>query len=68
MDIREQKIIPTQFEAETLLKAQGDFIKYGKTDIVCPRCGRVLVYENGSYWEVTRCSGNNCIKVQTRGI
>ncbi|GHU36738.1 hypothetical protein FACS1894105_07610 [Clostridia bacterium] len=59
--------VKTKEETETLFKAQRDFIKYGKTDIKCPRCGKKLNhYCEGS--EETSCGDPNCIGIIVRGI
>jgi ssDNA-binding Zn-finger/Zn-ribbon topoisomerase 1 len=55
-------------ETEQLFLAQGDFIKSGKTDRKCPRCGSDLVYEYGSWGEMTHCEDPSCIGIAGRGI
>ena len=59
---------PNKQETEFLLEAQRDFIKTGKTDKDCPRCGNQLVYEAGTSWEMTYCKKQDCIGVAAKGI
>lgn len=55
-------------ELEALDKASLEFFRDGKTETLCPRCGKLIkVYVNGNSYTVT-CGTNNCLKDGVRGI
>ena len=69
-EIEKNRKIPTMDEAELLLEAQGDILRYGSTSGVCPRCGKLLELRISSHSGGTSiyCSDYSCIILNTRGI
>lgn len=65
MDINKKTI--TQDEIFMLIDAASEIARYGKTSIVCPRCGgKILVDEAGSSYRAY-CE-NEDISTVSRGI
>lgn len=58
----------TNVEYAALNKAASQFIRTGKTELKCPRCGKPLVYETRGSVEIIRCQNPECIKSIRRGI
>lgn len=58
----------TDGEYNVLNKAVSEFLKSGKIELKCPRCGKPLVYENFGSIEIIRCENPSCIKSIRRGI
>lgn len=58
----------TDSEYDVLNKAVSEFIKTGKTELKCPRCGMPLVYESFGSIEIIHCENPACIKSIRRGI
>ena len=51
----------TEEEFETLGNAGVEIRETGKTDIVCPRCGKNIVLEEDEYALILQCEDKNCI-------
>lgn len=58
----------TDREYDVLNKAVAEFLKNGKIELKCPRCGKPLVYESFGSVEIIRCKNPSCIKSIRRGI
>ncbi|SHL33546.1 hypothetical protein SAMN02745136_04654 [Anaerocolumna jejuensis DSM 15929] len=55
-------------EAGYIDEADEDFVRYGNSDLPCPRCGSKLIYENYGSAHIIRCEKDNCLKVTYRGL
>lgn len=55
-------------EYSVLDKAVAEYLKTGKIKLLCPRCGKSLVYEVFGSLEIIRCEDKTCIKSIRRGI
>ncbi|MBE6845587.1 MAG: hypothetical protein E7508_07755 [Ruminococcus sp.] len=58
----------TVSEYEVLNKAAAEYLKNGKIDLKCPRCGKPLIYESFGSLEIIRCEDKTCVKSIRRGI
>lgn len=68
MDRLAETLDITKTEYDVLDFASRQFIKFGKTEIKCPRCGKPLTYEIKGSVEIVRCTDPTCIKSIRRGI
>lgn len=65
MDEKAQKL---KIEMEAVDRFIDEYVKTGKSDVVCPFCGTALVYtEFGSSYEIA-CHTPGCLKSDFRGI
>ena len=55
-------------EHDVLNQAVSEFLKLGKIDLKCPRCGKALIYETRGSVEIIHCENPSCIKSVRRGI
>ena len=62
------KVIVTDDEEDILYKAVHDFEQQGTTEILCPRCGNKLVYQNYNTGYIIGCEDEKCIRLTVRGI
>ena len=62
------KAIVTDDEEDVLYKAVYDCEQRGATEILCPRCGKKLVYENCKTGYIIGCEDEKCIRLTLRGI
>ena len=69
-DIKNPAIVQSEEETDILLKAQGEIINNGNTEIICPRCGRGLEYRffTNSSSSIIKCERPDCVSVSVRGI
>ncbi len=58
----------TNSEYDVLNRAVSEFLKSGKTELTCPRCGKPLVYETFGSVEIIHCENPACIRSIRRGI
>lgn len=58
----------TAKEYDVLNQAVTEFLKLGRIDLKCPRCGKPLVYETRGSIEIIHCENPACIKSVRRGI
>ena len=61
-------MIITDDEENILYKAVFDFERQGTTEILCPRCGKKLVYKDYQTGYTIGCEDEMCIKLTVRGI
>ncbi len=58
----------TNSEYDVLNRAVSEFLKSGRIELKCPRCGKPLVYETFGSVEIIHCENPSCIKSIRRGI
>ena len=58
----------TDDEEDVLYKAVYDFEQHETTEILCPRCGKKLVYENYNTGYIISCEDGRCISLTMRGF
>lgn len=58
----------TTNEYSVLDKAVAEYLNAGKITLLCPRCGKPLIYEAFGSLEIIRCEDKTCIKSIRRGI
>ncbi|WP_334077938.1 hypothetical protein [Paenibacillus sanfengchensis] len=59
---------PTPEEYNVLYSAVDDFCEKGKTNIVCPRCGKKLSFQGNSSSFRIFCEDKKCIDLTERGL
>lgn len=66
MDIKMKPIADD--EEKILYKAVDEIQKSGQTNVKCPRCNKILIYQgNASAYRIS-CEDKNCIRLTVRGI